>query len=138
MIIAQVALKGSMETISRNGFRMLANYIFGNNTGDNGRSQKISMTAPVVVTKNTNEWLLYFVMPTIYTLANLPRPNDPTIKIQQQDSQVIAVLKFSGWVNEKKFNEKIIELNHWISEQGLKAKGEAILDRYNPPWTLPI
>lgn len=77
-------------------------------------------------------------MQTIYTLANFPRPNDPTIKIQQQDSQAFAVLKFSRWMNEKKFNEKIIELNHWISEQGLKAKGEAILARYNPPWTLPF
>ncbi len=34
--------------------------------------------------------------------------------------------------------KKIIELIDWTSEQGLKAKGEASLARYNPSWRLPF
>lgn len=52
-IIAQTTVSGDYDYASRNGFKILANYIFGNNsvssTEDAKNSAKISMTAPVIM-----------------------------------------------------------------------------------------
>src|SRR5210317_1671259 len=45
-IIAQVEVEGNFDEASSKGFKLLADYIFGNNILE-GDSQKISMTAPV-------------------------------------------------------------------------------------------
>ena len=45
-IIAHVKANGDFDDASSKGFKMLADFIFGNNTINN-TSQKISMTAPV-------------------------------------------------------------------------------------------
>ena len=43
MIIADVQIEGNRKKANRNGFHLLADYIFGNDT----MKQKIAMTAPV-------------------------------------------------------------------------------------------
>ena len=45
-IIAQVEVEGDFDEASSKGFKLLADYIFGNNLLDGG-SKKISMTTPV-------------------------------------------------------------------------------------------
>ena len=53
LIVAEVLVDGDMKQASSKGFKLIADYIFGNNkskTGDKiGTSEKISMTAPVTL-----------------------------------------------------------------------------------------
>ena len=48
-IAAQTWVTGSQDSAGRQGFRILAGYIFGGNTAPSGESSKISMTAPVMM-----------------------------------------------------------------------------------------
>ena len=47
-ILAKVAVKGDFDEASSKGFKLLADFIFGNNISVDG-SSKIDMTAPVVM-----------------------------------------------------------------------------------------
>lgn len=48
-LVAQTWVSGDQDAASRAGFKILADYIFGNNTAPSGESSKISMTAPVAM-----------------------------------------------------------------------------------------
>ena len=48
-LVAQTWVSGDQDAASRAGFKVLADYIFGNNTAPSGESSKISMTAPVAM-----------------------------------------------------------------------------------------
>ncbi len=48
-LVAQTWVSGDQNAASRTGFKILADYIFGNNTAPSGESSKISMTAPVAM-----------------------------------------------------------------------------------------
>lgn len=152
-LIAEVSLDGDLSEASRKGFKLIADFIFGNNTAQTGKSEKISMTAPVAVKSSSakiamtapvglqpsnNGWRVYFVMPSQYTLLTLPKPNNPQVTIKQIPSQKFAVIRFSGLVGEEKMAEKVAELNQWIAQKNLKALSGPELARYNPPWTLPF
>jgi effector-binding domain-containing protein len=96
------------------------------------------MTAPVISEKNEHAWLISFVMPSEYSLDNLPRPNNPSIKIIAKDSETYAVIIFSGLVRESSFNEKIDLLNKYIIKNNYELDGNVQIARYDPPWTLPF
>ena len=138
MIIAEVSVGGTMEAASSSGFRMVADFIFGNNTSPSGKSEKIDMTVPVTIFKNGDNWCFHFVMPSKYSLNSLPKPNNPEIKIRQLENRRCAVLKFSGIVSEAKFNAKAEALINFIKSENLEIIGLPELARYNPPWTLPF
>ncbi|SDZ91039.1 SOUL family heme-binding protein [Microbulbifer marinus] len=152
-IVAEVVVAGSMDEASSMGFRLLANYIFGNNTAGNGgsekiqmtapvsmepRSEKISMTAPVSMQESGGRWRVSFVMPSRYTMETLPRPNNAAVTIRQLPETRYAVIRFSGLAGEQKVAQKTADLLAWLDEKGLRASGEPELARYNPPWTLPF
>lgn len=152
-IIAEVIVDGDMHQASNKGFRMIADFIFGNNETQAGKSEKISMTAPVslqqraekismtapVGVRQTNHgWRVYFVMPQQYNLETLPKPNNPLVIIKSTPSQKFAVIRFSGLVDEEKMAKKVTELTRWIESKKLKMLDNPKLDRYNPPWTLPF
>ena len=152
-IIAEVLVDGDMSEASSKGFKLIADFIFGNNTAQSGKSEKISMTAPVSVKasaekismtapvglqQSNNGWRVYFVMPSQYSLQTLPKPNNPQVNIKLAPEQKFAVIRFSGLVNEEKMAVKLAELNQWIERKKLKATGNPELARYNPPWTLPF
>lgn len=138
MIIAEVSVGGTMEAASSSGFRMLADFIFGNNTSQSGKSEKIDMTVPVGISKNEDAWFFHFVMPSKQSLKSLPKPNNPEINIRQLGTRRCAVLKFSGTVTEEKFNSKAEALISLIKSENLEIIGLPELARYNPPWTLPF
>ncbi|MDH4456911.1 MAG: heme-binding protein [Candidatus Methylopumilus sp.] len=152
-IIAEVIVDGDMREASSKGFRLIADFIFGNNTAQSGKSEKISMSAPVSmelraekismtvpvgVQQASDGWKVYFVMPSQYALETLPKPNNPLVGIKQIPSQKFAVVRFSGLVDEEKMANKVVELTHWIEIKKLKMIGGPELARYNPPWTLPF
>ena len=137
-IIAEVQVDGDMSESSSNGFRLIADYIFGNNTTQSGESIKINMTAPVGIQKVMNGWKVYFVMPSQYTLDTLPTPNNAQVSIKQVPAKRFAVIRFSGFVDEDKMGQKVKKLNDWIVNKNLKPINSPELARYNPPWTLPF
>lgn len=152
-LIAEVVLEGEMSDATSAGFRLLADYIFGNNTAPSGRSEKISMTTPVTVEPRSEKiamtapvaiqseqkgWRVWFVMPSQFSLATLPKPNNPLVVIKPIAAKRYAVVRFSGWVDDEKMQAKVKELSAWLAVKKLTSKGQPELARYNPPWTLPF
>ena len=152
-ILAEVLVSGTMREASSKGFRLIADFIFGNNIATSGKSEKISMTAPVLIEPHAEKismtapvnveqsgagWKVNFVMPSQYTLETLPKPNNPLVKIKPIPAKKFAVIQFSGLVDEEKMAKKVTDLEQWISTKQLKVLGNAELARYNPPWTLPF
>ncbi|WP_226702413.1 SOUL family heme-binding protein [Microbulbifer elongatus] len=152
-IVAEVVVSGSMDEASSKGFRLLANYIFGNNSAPTGgsekiemtapvgmepRSEKISMTSPVSMQESEGRWRVSFVMPSSYTMESLPRPNNAAVTIRQIPETRYAVIRFSGLTGAKRVAQKTEDLRAWMEGKGLKARDQPELARYNPPWTLPF
>lgn len=171
-IIAQTEVTGDYDAASRQGFRVLADYIFGNNTvaestnseskenstkismtapvlmtpadltidsaDTDAKSTKIDMTAPVSMSQSDGKWQIAFVMPEHYTMATIPKPNNPAIALIEVPELRYAVVKFSGLVGEKKVAEKTIELQQWMNKKQLTPVAQPEVARYNPPWTLPF
>ena len=152
-IVAETFVGGSMDKASGAGFRLIADYIFGNNSLQEGgnaeismtapvtmqpTSGKISMTAPVTMEQSGGKWRVHFVMPGKYTLATLPKPNNSAVTIRQIPSVNYAVVRFSGFAGESKVAAKTADLLNWLEGKGIKPLGSPELARYNPPWTLPF
>ncbi|MGP4970003.1 SOUL family heme-binding protein [Psychrobacter aquimaris] len=159
-LVAQTWVSGDQDSASREGFKVLADYIFGNNTAPTGgsskismtapvtmqpenkkgvdESQKIAMTAPVSMQQDDGKWRVQFTMPSKYTMQTLPKPNNPNITITELPAQTYGVIKFSGLAGSKKVATKTEELQSWMQTQNLTITGEPELARYNPPWTLPF
>jgi len=151
-LIAQVLVNGTFDSASSKGFRLLADFIFGNNKTNEGSkkidmtapvvtrdaSEKIEMTAPVVSEETERGWYISFNMPKQYSKDTLPVPNNPEVKIIDVPSEKFAVITFSGLVREKKYAEMLNLLNEEMKKRNIEPKGPAILARYNPPWTLPF
>jgi len=151
-LIAQVLVTGTFDNASNKGFRLLADFIFGNNKTNEGSkkidmtapvithnaSEKIEMTAPVISEETERGWYISFNMPKQYTKETLPVPNNPEVKIIDVPKEKFAVITFSGLVREKKYAEMLNLLNEEMKKRNLEPKGPPILARYNPPWTLPF
>lgn len=153
MIVAEAFVEGDLDSASSKGFRLIADYIFGNNKSQNGASEKISMTvpvtmepksekinmtAPVSMQENAGKWRVHFVMPSKYTLETLPTPNNADVKLRQVESKKFAVIRFSGFAGEEKTAKKTEELLAWLQSKQIKPAGAPELARYNAPWTLPF
>ena len=153
-ILAETEVAGSLEEASSAGFRHIAAYIFGRNHARSGhgseriamtapvtveaKPQKIAMTAPVTVEQSEGRWRMEFAMPSGYTLATLPLPDDPQVTLREVPEQKVAAIHFSGLVGAAKMRRRTDELRAWMTEHGLVAGGAPQLARYNPPWTLPF
>jgi len=155
MIIAEVLVTGTLSEASNKGFRQIADFIFGNNedpvkkqsekiamtapvTMEADTSSKIAMTAPVTMESSGGAWKMAFVMPSKFTIDTLPKPKNANVTIKQMPAQQLAVVTFSGWVDEEKLTAQTTRLNEWMAKNGLKSSGSVQLSRYNPPWTLPF
>lgn len=150
LLVAEVRVEGERKEAISKGFRMLADYIFGNNAP----SQKISMTAPVTqqqrekiamtapviqqASDHSGQWKVRFVMPAEYTLETLPMPNNSQVEVLSIPAKRYAVIRFSGLAGEESLKKHLEELVKYAKETNLKILGGPIFAFYNPPWTLPF
>ena len=155
-IVAQTWVTGDQKQAGNKGFKILADYIFGNNTAPSGesskismtspvkmqpqradsdQSQKIAMTSPVAMQEQDGKWRVRFVMPSKYTMQTLPKPNNDEVSIIEVPVKTYGVIKFSGLTGEEKVATKTAQLKEWM--QNLNIVGTPEMARYNPPWTLP-
>ena len=156
-LIAQTIVEGDMDAASNKGFRLIADFIFGNNLAANSeqaakiavtapvtvepQSSKIAMTAPVTIEPqlgSAQQWRVHFVMPSQYTLANIPKPKNSAVTLDELPSKYFVVHRYSGFNTEARVQEKTDEALAWAKQQSLKVVGTPQLSRYDPPWTLPM
>ena len=156
-LIAQTLVEGDMDAASNKGFRLIADFIFGNNlAADSEQAAKIAMTAPVTVEPQSSkiamtapvtiepqsgsaqQWRVHFVMPSQYTLANIPKPKNSAVTLHELPSKYFVVHRYSGFNTEARVQEKTDEALAWAKQQSLKVVGTPQLSRYDPPWTLPM
>lgn len=135
MIVAEVDVQDERKAAIYQGFRMIADYIFGNNLA----SHKIAMTAPVTQqASGDHHWKVQFIMPYTYSLDTLPKPKNPAVQLKQIQAKRFAVIRFSGIANQKRLEKEGKKLREWISQHHLSEFGNPIYAFFNPPWTLPF
>lgn len=167
VIVAETLVDGDMDAASGKGFRLIADYIFGNNTltvaGAENASEKIAMTAPVTLEPvarsakiamtapvtaepvavdasmaTASQWRIQFVMPGQYSMQTLPKPVNPAVSLRELPARTFAVLAYSGLNTASKVEQKTDELTTWMRSRQLEPVGVPQLARYDPPWTLPM
>ncbi len=157
-IVAEVEVSGDRKEASNKGFRLLAGYIFGGNrlTHDiamtvpvtqtekrTGESIKIAMTTPVTQTQtrasSANEpvWRVTFTMPSEFSMAALPTPNDARVKLTQEPSKKIVAIRFSGSATARNLENHRTQLEAFVTTRGYKSLGSYTLALYDDPMTLP-
>lgn len=134
-IAAEAIVEGPVEAARNEGFRRVAGYIFGDNT----TKATVAMTSPVVQQPAGGEsWSIQFIMPSNYTMATLPRPNDPRVRLVEIPARTFAVVRFSGLGRQEAVarHEKVLDAA--LSGSTWRASGDAVTWYYDPPWTLPF
>jgi len=162
ILIAETFVDGDMDEASNKGFRLIADYIFGNNQSPNSNASskiamtapvsmepvptKIAMTAPVTIEPQSmttsvqaaKRWRIHFVMPSQYTLANIPKPKNEAVTLKEVPSKHFVVHSYTGFNTLSRVQSKTDEAMEWASSKSLKVIGTPQLSRYDPPWTLPM
>ena len=142
-------IEGDYRESSSKGFRVLFNYISGNNkqqekiamTGpviQQEQGAKIAMTGPVIQKKKGKGWILEFVLPSKYNTEQPPEPLAPEVKLVKSPRYRAAAISYSGNLREKKYNTKAKELMDIVRAKGLQPIGEPFSAGYDPPWAIPF
>jgi len=154
-LVAHVTVEGSPRKASSAGFRLLADFIFGNNVANEKvamtapveqqqQSEKIAMTAPVDRQQSADEseaarWVVTFTMPSKYTMETIPKPKDDRVQLELIPKERHAVVRFSGSPSERAVERRMETLAEAVEEAGLETAGQPpVYSRYDPPWTLPF
>jgi hypothetical protein len=148
MVVAETEVAGERSKAISDGFKLIADYIFGNNTASTKvamtapvtqqSSKKIAMTAPVTQQAKGEKWTVRFVMPSEYTMANLPHPNNPLVRLETVPSKKYAVIEFSGIASQDSLDRHTQELNAYLAEKKIRPLSDPTYAFYNPPWTMPF
>ena len=152
-ILAETTVTGNYSDATEEGFRIIADYIFGNNTTKESismttpvlesqtieTSEKIAMTTPVLETTVDDEARkIAFVLPSKYTLETLPKPNNQAVKITSVPARKVAVLKYTWYPTEARVEAKKALLMSYLERDNLVIGGEIETARYNPPLSMPL
>lgn len=150
-IVAETVVDGGFKDAGSEAFRILAGYIFG----DNSASEKMSMTAPVEsqqadsgVTMNmtapvtsqptgneSGHYAYRFVMESKYSLETLPQPNDTRVRIRAVEARTVALVRYSGSWTRSNYDKHRAGLLQALEDDGIEAIGEPLFARYNSPFT---
>ena len=144
-IVAETNVEGELEDAGNEGFRRLYGYISGDNrkkqsismtapVGQEADSQKIAMTAPVGQEKKDNRWRISFLMPTEYTMVDLPEPTDKRVKLVKESGRIMAAVKYSGTWSKEGYEKNKALLEEFMQKRGLVKAGEPVWARYDPPF----
>jgi hypothetical protein len=152
-IVAQTTVQGTHSESMSSGFRIVAGYIFGENTrkesiamtapvvAQNKEVEKVSeniaMTAPVVTTTEGDSHVISFGMPRTYTLETLPTPNDSRVEIVMVPAKKYAVMKFSWYRSDARVTGMQERLLSALARDGVVVQGAVAYAGYNAPWTPP-
>jgi SOUL heme-binding protein len=140
----------SLDAALQQGFRRLANYIFGDNfNGEQivmtapthphaaGR-ERLEMTSPVITSQGPGGYQMSFVMPSGRALDSLPTPNDSAVELGEVPERRVAVLQFRGSYRGAEVEQRERALMDLVRAAGLVATSAPMFAGFDPPTTLPF
>lgn len=147
MLIAKVSVSGERGLAIKEGFRLLADYIFGNNRINKKmamtapvqqqESAKIAMTAPVQQQSDGDSWQVSFIMPREYNIDTIPKPVNDKVQLEEIPAKQFIAIRFSGLSSQENIDEHEKALLTYINTNTIAVTGLPSYAFYNPPWTLP-
>ena len=147
-LAAETTLQADEETARNQGFRRLAGYIFGGNSGkaeiamtapvSQQAGSAIAMTAPVSQARDASgAWVVRFFLPRQWTMTTLPQPNDATVRLVTVPDETVAGLRVTGDRGAGAVAARQAELLRALQDSPWRAAGTPYGWFYDPPWTLP-
>lgn len=149
MLLAEVQVQGEREKAIREGFKLLAGYIFGGNAGQQSISmtspvtqssragEQIAMTSPVTQSATERGWVVAFMMPSRYSLDTLPKPKNERVQFRVAPAEYRAAIRFKGFSTEANLASHRTQLLDWVQARGLELRSEPVAAFYDDPFTLP-
>lgn len=148
-IAAETSVATDEEAARNEGFRRLARYIFGANSGKDKiamtapvaqqQSEKIAMTAPVATQRGSaDDWVIRFFMPSEYTMDTLPSPKDDRVRLVEVPGETVAVLRYNGSYSPEAVAARTTQLLETLNRNNIEAVGDPLSWFYDPPWTVPF
>ena len=132
-IIAKTSLRDGDIGQNNSMFRILADYIFGNNL----ERKQIPMTTPVVTKYNDNNYEMIFFMLDSKEIKHLPKPLNKNVILEKFSLNKVVAIKFSWWASENNIAKHDRILRKYIDENNLEVISDLIVAQYDPPFTLP-
>lgn len=146
-IVAEVEVTGTRDQSMNQGFRLLADYIFWNNTKTTpiamtvpvaeSASEPVAMTVPVKEQGSGDTRRVTFSMPSKYTLETLPKPNNNAVKLREVPAQRVAVIRFSWYATDSRITRLESQLIALLQRDGLTPLSSPAYAGYNPPFSAP-
>lgn len=150
-VVAETVQRGSHAAALNAGFGELFRYIAGDNLrtekvpmtapvlqSNAGAGQKIPMTAPVLNHAAGDQHIVAFVMPPGATVADLPAPRSANVVLRAVPPHRAAVVRFSGNATAAVMQAKTAALLAALARDGKRVLGPPREAFYNPPWTPPF
>jgi hypothetical protein len=75
-----------------------------------------------------------FVMPSEYSLEDLPQPNNPNISLHESKEEYTISIEFGGYATDKVISDKTKELKDWIQLHSIAVDDNFRYLGYNPPY----
>ena len=122
------------QTNQNNSFRMLFNYISGNNE----TNEEIKMTTPVTQMEKEGSISMQFYLPSKFNKDNVPSPSSSDVEIVNIEEGYYAVIRYSGRASNKNFIKHKEILENELKKDNISIVGPAIKATYNGPFTLPM
>jgi hypothetical protein len=118
----------------RQGFRLLFNYI----TGENSSEEEISMTIPVATEIKDKEHVMQFFLPSEYDAASAPAPKNPNVSIGTIAPRVEAALEYTGSQSVQRAEMHAFLMKNALNDSNWQSKGDIRSMFYNPPFSIPF
>jgi len=103
--------------------------------GGNAASQKIPMTAPVLIERNPapKQETMDFILPEAVVRKGVPTPRDPEMKIVPLAAGRYASLRFGGGRTAENERKALERLRAELNRRGLRPEGSPVFAYYDPP-----
>ncbi|MFN2424787.1 MAG: heme-binding protein, partial [Cryomorphaceae bacterium] len=79
---------------------------------------------------------MQFVMPSRYDMNTLPKPGDPSIKLEKSEGFWAVTMRYGGFNNDSKFQKHKEILDDYIRQNDLPSSGELYFLGYDPPFRM--
>ena len=134
-LVAETVIQDSFEAVGKKAFRILADYIFGQNNS----KTKISMSVPVMTQPNFGPMLgqgfkVQFALLDGFNVETAPQPLDSRVQVHEISPRRMAALAYSGSWSEENFKQHLDKLLVCLERDHLKTLGLPIIAKYNSPF----